>query len=361
MNRDFFTLIRRHQDAFSYFGGVTKECLYDNEKTIVLRWEAGKPVFNPSFTAFITHYNCRPIACRPRSPQTKGKIEAPFKYIEGNLLCGRTFQDLKDLQTTAIWWLAEKSDRHIHDTTKRSPVELFMEEEQSALQPLPTCPYDTSEVALALCHDNGFIVFETNQYSVAKGHVADILSVKATERDVLIYGPEFELLAQHERQPAGSGKKMEDPAHFVTKKERYGLEPVRESFLALGEAAEEFLKGLIDKQPKKCAFQARYILSLKEHYESDSIHKALVHALRFQAFDGKSIERILKAKASLRTLESVRNERARKELDKALPKVTQRSLDEYSDLLDANQFDSKENAIDDNNDTRHTDQDQDPS
>lgn len=54
--RDFFTLIRRHQDAFTYYGGVPKECLYDSEKTVVLRWEAGRPVFNPAFTAFITHY-----------------------------------------------------------------------------------------------------------------------------------------------------------------------------------------------------------------------------------------------------------------------------------------------------------------
>ena len=34
---DFYTLIRRHQDAFEYFNGVPKECLYDNEKTVVLR------------------------------------------------------------------------------------------------------------------------------------------------------------------------------------------------------------------------------------------------------------------------------------------------------------------------------------
>lgn len=69
---NFFTLIRRHQAAFEYFGGVPAECLYDNEKTVVLRWESGKPVFNPAFSAFITHYNCRPIACKPRTPQTKG-------------------------------------------------------------------------------------------------------------------------------------------------------------------------------------------------------------------------------------------------------------------------------------------------
>ena len=69
---DFYSLIRRHQDAFQYYGGVPRECLYDNEKTIVLRWECGRPVFNPAFTAFITHYQCKPIACRPGSPQTKG-------------------------------------------------------------------------------------------------------------------------------------------------------------------------------------------------------------------------------------------------------------------------------------------------
>src|SRR4030043_1349812 len=83
LRHDFYSLIRRHQDTFQYYGGVPRECLYDNEKTIVLRWECGRPVFNPAFTAFITHYQCKPIACRRGRPQTKGKIEAPFQYVEG--------------------------------------------------------------------------------------------------------------------------------------------------------------------------------------------------------------------------------------------------------------------------------------
>ena len=69
--RRFFTLIRRHQDAFAYFNGVPKTCLYDGEKTVILRWEAGQPVFNPAFVAFITHYHCRPIGCLPGRPETK--------------------------------------------------------------------------------------------------------------------------------------------------------------------------------------------------------------------------------------------------------------------------------------------------
>jgi len=161
--RDFFTLIRRHHDAFAHFGGVPAQCLYDSEKTVVLRWEAGRPVLNPAFSAFITHYHCQPIICQRGRPETKGKIERPFQYVEGNLLCGREFADLEDLRECARWWLREKSDMHRHDTTGRAPLELFLEQEQGALQPLPLHPHDCAQVALRVCDLDGHIDFETNR------------------------------------------------------------------------------------------------------------------------------------------------------------------------------------------------------
>ncbi|RXF57135.1 transposase, partial [Enterococcus faecalis] len=243
-----------------YFGGVVAECLYDNEKTVVLRWEAGKPVFNPAFTAFITHYNCRPIACRPGSPKTKGKVEAPFKYIEGNLLCGRDFQDLDDLRATARWWLENVSDRHVHDTTRRTPIELFNEEELSALQPLPAFPYDCSEVRLAVCNSESMVTFETNRYSVPTGYIGDILSIKAGERELRIYSQDLKLLAVHERHAMGENATIEDPSHYRVRREKYGLEPVRDAFVSFGEAAEDFLAGLLNKNPRNIGFQVRHIL-----------------------------------------------------------------------------------------------------
>jgi transposase len=343
-NRNFYSLIRRHQDAFQYFGGVPRECLYDGEKTVLLRWECGRPVFNPAFTAFITHYQCKPIACRAGRPETKGKVEAPFQYVEGNLLNGRDFQDMEDLRERARWWLREKSDLHIHDTTRHAPLDLFARE---TLQPLPLCPYDSSEVALRVCNADGFIEFETNFYSVPSGHIADILSLKATEHEISIYTPEIELIARHQRSPAGLGQRVENPDHFLTKKRRYGLEPVREAFLELGEMAGEFLNGLTAKHPRNCGFQARYILRMKENYQSDDIHRAIEHALRYQAFEARAIERILRAKAIPRTLESIRNERARQELQKALPQITQRPLEQYSELF---REDPEHGGRDDNQD-----------
>ena len=331
---DFFTLIRRHQDAFEYFGGAPAECLYDNEKTVVLRWECGRPVYNPKFSQFITHFLCRPIACLPRTPETKGKVERPFQYVEGNFLAGREFEDLEDLRRQRLQWLAEKNDLRIHATTGESPLARFGVE-QSHLRPLPAHSYDTSEVALRVCDSEGFVVFETNRYSAPSQCIADILTLKASEREIEIYNPELVRVARHERQRAGAGLRIADPEHFRPKKDRYGLEPVREAFLSLGVAAEAYLRGLIEKHPKNAGAHARHILRMKETYLSADIHQALEHALKYLAHDGGAIERILKAKATPRTLESISAERASERLAE-LPRFTQRPLKEYTALLKEN-------------------------
>lgn len=217
-------------------------------------------------------------------------------------------------------------------------IELFEEQEKDALLPLPPHPYDCSEVALRVCSADGFIEFETNFYSVPFAFIADILAFKATEGEIFIYSPELELIAHHERLGPGEARKLEDPAHRLSAQSRYGLEPVREAFLALGDAAPDFLAGLKHRQPHHCGFHARFILRLKQQYHADDIHAAIRHALRYQAYDGKAIERILKVRATPRSLESVRNDQARTILQNALPKISQRQLSEYS-LLFANKKD----------------------
>lgn len=331
-DRRFYTLIRRHQDAFAHFRGVPATCLYDGEKTVILRWEAGQPVYNPAFVAFITHYHCRPVACLPGRAQTKGKVEEPFQYIEKNLLNGRTFEDLADLRQTAVWWLANRSDVHVHDTTGRKPLDLFLEQEQAALKPLPAHAYDSAEVALRVCRVDGFLELETNLYSVPYEYIADILTIKATENEVIVYSPDLQVIARHERKPMGASKKVEEPDHRKSEKMRYGLEPVKEAFLSLGECAMAFLEGLKRYHRHHCGFQARYILRLKERYRCEDIHAAMLHALKYCAFEAKAVERILKARHTPRQLESM-SSRSGSQCVALLPEIKQRPLEEYSGLL----------------------------
>ena len=85
-SQDFATTIREHIRAFEHLGGVAATCLYDNMKVVVSGYDGDEPVYNPRFLGFAAHYGFRPVACRPRRPQTKGKVERPFGYVESSLL-----------------------------------------------------------------------------------------------------------------------------------------------------------------------------------------------------------------------------------------------------------------------------------
>src|SRR5208283_2553033 len=87
-SQDFETTIREHVRAFQHLGGAAATCLYDNMKVVGARYEGDEPIYNTRFLAFATHYGYRVWACRRRRPQTKGKCERPFRYVEENFLNG---------------------------------------------------------------------------------------------------------------------------------------------------------------------------------------------------------------------------------------------------------------------------------
>ena len=75
----------RARACLQYLNGVAATCLYDNMKIVVSRYEGGEPIYNTRFLAFATHYGFRPVACRPRRPQTKGKVERQFRFVGDQL------------------------------------------------------------------------------------------------------------------------------------------------------------------------------------------------------------------------------------------------------------------------------------
>ena len=143
--QDMATTLREHTRAFTHLGGVAATCLYDNMKVVVTAYEDGVPIYNPRFLAFATHYGFRPVACRPRRPQTKGKVERPFGYVESSLLNGRNFETLDQLNETTAWWLAQVADLRELRHAGKTPWQLH-QEELPHLIPLPAQPYEVSSV-----------------------------------------------------------------------------------------------------------------------------------------------------------------------------------------------------------------------
>ena len=152
---DLVTTLRHHVQAFHHLGGVARVCLYDNFKAVVLRHDADGLFYNPKFLAFATHYGFRPQACRVRRPQTKGKVERKFFYVETSLLNGRTFDTLEHLNEVTAWWLQSVADMRVLRDFKETPLERH-QREQPHLLPLPSCDFDTAQVVYRHVNVEGY-------------------------------------------------------------------------------------------------------------------------------------------------------------------------------------------------------------
>lgn len=299
-SQDFETTIREHVRAFQHLGGVAATCLYDNMKVVVARYEGDEPIYNTRFLAFATHYGYKVWACRRRRPQTKGKCERPFRYVEENFLNGRSFRDFEHLNECLVKWLAEVADVRVHRETKRRPLDLHAEERPSLI-PLPEQPYDTAEVVYRTVNAEAMAAYRQNFYSVPWRYVGQVLPLRITEEELIVYGSDLEVLARHQPLPRSTtGQRSELPEHRPQQDSRQREAELRARFAELGPAAGRFLDGLL-KTHRMGKDQAQRVLALLETYRQSDLAAALLRAARFGAFSLRSVERILAAQAQPKT------------------------------------------------------------
>jgi transposase len=294
--QDFATTVREHVRAFEHLGGVAATCLYDNMKVVVTGYEDDVPVYNSRFLAFATHYGYRPVACRPRRPQTKGKVERPFHYVQTSLLNGRTFETLNHLNETTLWWLAHVADVRELRELRKTPLQLH-EEERPFLIPLPAQPYDVWPVIYRTVNAEGLITYRQNGYSAPWRHIGSIVPVRVTETEVIIYSPAVEEVARHALLPrTATGQRSFHREHRPAEDARQRQAQLEERFADLGATAIRFLEGLLREQ-RYGKDQAQRVLALLGSYTRGDLIAALERAARYGAYSHAAVERILSAQA----------------------------------------------------------------
>ena len=298
---DLHTTLREHVQAFHHLGGVARVCLYDNFKAVVLRHDADGPLYNPKFLAFATHYGFKPRACQVRRPQTKGKVERKFFYVATSLLNGRTFDTLAHLNEVTAWWLANVADvRHLRDLGE-TPLQRH-ERERPELLPLPTADYDTALVVYRHVNVEGFITHRLNFYSVPWTYIGQVLPVRITESEVIIYSVSLDEIARHALVSGTlTGMKQKNKSHHPAADPAQRALLLRQRFSELGPVAVQFLEGLLAKQIQG-KLQAQQLLALVAHYRRDDVCAAFERAVRFGAFSLAAIRRILAATAKPKPL-----------------------------------------------------------
>ena len=130
--------------AFERFGGVPRELLFDQMRSVVVsddRFSGGGLVVNAEFLRFAAHWGFVPRACQPYRAQTKGKVERPIGYVRTGFFYGREFINDADLNEQAERWVEGTANVRLHGTTRERPTDRFERDERQALRPLALAPY----------------------------------------------------------------------------------------------------------------------------------------------------------------------------------------------------------------------------
>lgn len=132
------------EGAFGYFGGVPREVLFDNMKTVVLERNAygrGQHRLHPGLLALSRDLGFAVRLCRPYRAKTKGKVERFNRYLREsfyNPLVTRLQADMVlDLDTAnveVLKWLRDVANVRSHQGTGERPLER-LEADQKAMLP----------------------------------------------------------------------------------------------------------------------------------------------------------------------------------------------------------------------------------
>lgn len=198
--------------SFEYFGGVVREVLFDNMKTVVLGRDLVKGTieYNERFKDFCGYYGFRARLAWPYRAQTKGKVERSIGYVRQDFWPGVNFEGLVDLNGQGLGW-CEKVNGRAHSETGEIPRQRLGRED---LSPVINSPhYDIREHFVRRASRECWVSFEGNDYSVPWRSAGKQCTVLAGKEQVEIFH-NSQRIAEHRRVAASQGQKLADPGHF---------------------------------------------------------------------------------------------------------------------------------------------------
>ena len=286
------TLFRVLINTFIYLDGVPREIKSDNQKACVDRWEAGRPVFNNRYLEFATHYRFRPLTIRPYRPSENLKIERPFDYLEKSFLNGREFKDREDLRRQLQAWLWDVNDVRIHWTTKKRPIDMYIEE-QPYLQCLPANHFDTSHVTHVVVNDESCIYWKGYQYVVPQKYMYELCPVRITEDHVVIYSPTGEQIVTHPLAEKGRKERYVGVRQKSAKKFNLSMADVTARLEAFSPEMSEYIEQVKRHKPNSWGHHLRGLLALKVNYRIEDIMVAVRRAQDYKVFEYAAVEKFL--------------------------------------------------------------------
>ncbi len=282
------------EEAFWYFGGATKVALVDNAAAFVLDARATHFQWNPKFLELCGYYRVEPRACRVRRPQTKGKCEKPFSFLENHLIKGNSWLDFAHFGRDLVRFTRDILDVREHHTTHQPPIERFAEEVPS-LTSLPATRYIGIHALTRKVSWDCLIPYEGSRYSVLASYAGKRVWVRVSQGLRLeVQSPTGAVIAQHGLSPT-KGATIIDPAHYEgLRKETPRTKVVLlQAFQDRFPDQHAFLDGLLTQQKLGPVRHLRGILDLARQYSVEAMCAAFQTAGTYNTYSLQFVRGVL--------------------------------------------------------------------
>jgi transposase len=292
--------IKANQNAFHYFGGVTRAVVPDCLKSAVHLGNQYEPDINPEYMDFARHYETVILPARPHRARDKALVEGAVKIVYAWIFASLrncVFHSLDELNRAILDEL-EKYNARPMQKLNVSRRQLFNDIEKAALKPLPRQKYVIRRFKRLKAQFNYHIYLREDKhyYSLPYRYRGQQILVIYTDTVVELFYKNRRI-ASHIRDRV--------PNQYTTVKEhmpahhRFVSEWSPQRFINWGQNIGEHVKIVIEQilarrqHPEQAYRACMGILNLEKHYSRDRLNKACERAISFHQYSYKAIKNIL--------------------------------------------------------------------
>ena len=157
--------------ACAYFGGATRQWLFDNPKIVVLERHGDAVRFHPGLLELAGVLHVQPRLCGVRKPQQKGRVERAVRYLRDRFFAARSIRSIEQGNGELTEFLGGIALARPHPRWPDRTVADVLAEERSRLLKLPDALPETDEVLTVPVDKTASIRFDANIYSVPPEYV----------------------------------------------------------------------------------------------------------------------------------------------------------------------------------------------
>ncbi len=296
------SFLRGHVEAFGALGGIPREILYDNLKSVVLERVGEHIRFHPRILDLAGHYHFAPKPCAVARGNEKGRVERKVGFLRHSFFAARAFSSVADLNAQLARWIAAVAHARPVPGRPEQTVAAALAEEHPRLLPLPEHAFSCELVRPVASGKTPYVRFDANDYSIPHVLLRRPLTLIASEAHVRLVDGTTEV-ARHARS-YDRGQRIEDPAHLaalVQEKRRAHALRGRDRLRSACAHADAFLDALA-RRDAPLGIETVRLLRLLDQVGPAALEGALAAALERQAVSAASVAHLLEQQRRARRL-----------------------------------------------------------